>query len=326
MTGRIRLGLVGTGWITGLHLRALERLDRTELVGTVSRSTERAAAIASRWGGQPYDDVVELLQRERPDAVIVCLPPNRSPAACDVLIEHGIPFLTEKPLAAVADDAERVAARLWSGTPMAAVGYQWRALDFLPLVRERLAARPVRLVLGRWTGGLPAPRWWRHVAESGGQIVEQATHLYDLARNLVGEAEVVAAASGRWPRPSVPDADVDDVGAAIVRFGDGSVGSFINASLLESAVVELDLIADGRRTTIRMHPGEPGPSWTLTLDDGDGEQTIGTRRDPYEIQAERFLDCLASGDPGGLLSSYADALLTDRLVRAVVTESRRRDR
>jgi len=164
MTDRLRLGLVGTGWITGLHLAALARLERTELVGVVSGSIDRAAALTLRWGGSAHPEVRRMLDDERPDVVYVCLQPLRSAVVCELLVERGVPFLTEKPLAAAAADAERVGAKLRGGDLVSAVGYNWRALDFLPLVREQLGQRPARLVLGRWTGGLPAPEWWRHAA------------------------------------------------------------------------------------------------------------------------------------------------------------------
>jgi predicted dehydrogenase len=310
------LGLVGTGWITGLHLASLGRLGRSDLVAVVSGTIQRAAAIAGTWGGSPYTDVRQMLEREHPDAVYVCLPPHRAAAACELLVEREVPFLTEKPLAADEADTRRVGAALRDRSLVTAVGYNWRGLDFLPIVRDRLAERPPRLVLGRWTGRLPSPAWWRHVAESGGQIVEQATHLYDTARFLVGEADVVAASSAGSPRPDLPDADVDVVASALLHFGSGTIGTFVNASILGSDQVELDLLSDGRRTTIRMHPGPSGPRWDLTLDDGAGERRIETRRDPYDVQA--FLDAVTERDPDRVLSSYADALVTDRLVRSVV--------
>lgn len=318
MPGRLQLGLVGTGWITGLHLASLGRLGRSDLVGVVSGTIQRAAAIAGAWGGSPYTDVRQMLEREHPDAVYVCLPPHRAAAACELLVEREVPFLTEKPLAADAADSRRVGAALRDRNLVTAVGYNWRGLDFLPIVRDRLAERPPRLVLGRWTGRLPPPAWWRHVAESGGQIVEQATHLYDTARFLVGEADVVAASSAGSPRPALPDADVDVVASALLHFESGAIGTFVNASILGSDQVELDLLSDGRRTTIRMHPGPNGPGWDLTLDDGAGERRIETRRDPYDVQAEAFLDAVTERDPDRVLSSYADALVTDRLVRSVV--------
>jgi len=237
---------------------------------------------------------------------------------CALLAERDIPFLTEKPLAADAAHAHLVGAALHGRNLVTAVGYNWRGLDFLPLVRERLADRPARLVLGRWTGTLPPPAWWRHVAESGGQVVEQATHLYDAARLLVGEADVLAASSGRSARPDLPDADVDTVASALLLFDGGAIGTFVNTSILGSDQISLDLLSDGRRTTITMRPSAAGPRWTLTLDDGSRERELATTRDPYDVQAEAFLNAVEQGDPERVLSSYPDALATDRLVRSVV--------
>jgi len=89
--------------------------------------------------------------------------------------------------------------------------------------------------------------------------------------------------------------------------------------VLPSNQIELDLVSDGRRTVIRMYSRAPHPRWSLTLDDGAGEGMVETRRDPYEIQAEAFLDTVVQGDPGGVLSRYEDALQTDRLDRAIVS-------
>lgn len=316
---RLRLGLIGTGWITARHLPILARLDRTDLVGVVSGSPERAAAVAASWGGVGYADLVRMLDERAPDVAFVCLPPDRSAAACAELIRRGIPFLTEKPLGAVAADPERIGAALAGSRLVTAVGYQWRGLDFLPVLRARMTDRPAHLLIARWTGPTPGPAWWRHVAQSGGQVVEQATHLYDLARLLLGEGTVLAAASGRHPRPAFPDADVDDVATAIVRFSSGTLASFTSSCLLPSGVVEFDLVSEGRRDTIRLADRKDGPGWTLTLEDETGVSVMTPDRDPYEVQAEAFLDAVRDRDPERVLSSYADALRSDRLTRAVVT-------
>jgi myo-inositol 2-dehydrogenase / D-chiro-inositol 1-dehydrogenase len=286
----------------------------------VSNTPDRAVSTAARWGGTAHGSVEGLLDEAGPDVVYVCQPPHRAAAVLSVLIERGMPFLTEKPLAASAEDAERIGQQLEQtrSTLVAAVGYHWRGLDVLPLVRDRLAARPARLVLARWTGGTPPPPWWRHVAESGGQVVEQATHLYDLARALVGEANVVGAASARAPRADYPDLDVDDLAAAVLRFDSGAVGSFVSTSILPSSQVELDLLADGARTTIRLGSRDGRMHWTATLDDGAGETVVDVTRDPYEVQAEAFLDAVVEGAADRVLSTYADALRSDRLTRAVV--------
>ncbi|MEO5884214.1 MAG: Gfo/Idh/MocA family oxidoreductase, partial [Candidatus Limnocylindrales bacterium] len=144
---RLRLGLIGAGWITPAHLDALDRLGRTHLVGVASARLESAQRTALARGAQAYDDIERMLDDARPEVVYIAVPPSAAIAACEAVVARGIPFLTEKPLAAV-DRAgpERVAAAVAERRLVAAVGYHLRALEQLPDVRERLAEDPAILV------------------------------------------------------------------------------------------------------------------------------------------------------------------------------------
>ena len=54
----------------------------------------------------------------------------------------------------------------------------------------------IGMALGRWMGGMPGVAWWRRQEGSGGQFVEQTTHIVDLLRYCAGEVtEVYAAAA-----------------------------------------------------------------------------------------------------------------------------------
>jgi predicted dehydrogenase len=310
MPDHLRLGLIGAGGVTVQHLPMLERLGRTELVGVASRSLERAG----RFGVPAYTDSGQMLDEQRPDVVFVCVPPDAAADACGLLIARRIPFLVEKPLAADPESPTRLARAIEDVGLIVAVGYQWRGLDFLPELRARLASHPPRLVVGRWVGDTPPPPWWRRVDQSGGQVVEQATHLFDLARLLVGEASVVAATSERWDRPAYPDADVACVTSALLRFEGGAIGAFTNTCVSPEGEVELELVSDGLHAVIRLSGSWPATRWTLSVDGA----AVENMRNAYEVQAEAFLDAVESADPSRVLSSYADALKTDRLTRAVV--------
>jgi myo-inositol 2-dehydrogenase/D-chiro-inositol 1-dehydrogenase len=305
------------------HLAALDRLGRTRLVSVASAREESARATAGPYGAVAYTEPRRMLDEQRPDLVYVAVPPSAAIAVLDELVERGIPFLTEKPLAATdADGPVRIAAAVEDRGLVAAVGYHLRALDAIPEVSELLAANPARLVTARWLCETPAPAWWRRVNDGGGQVVEQATHFYDLARLLVGEATVVGAVSTR-DEPVVPEGtDVVDATAAVLRFETGAVGSFANTRRLASAVVEIELAAAGLLITIRRAGDEPG-GFAVTIDDGTDPRTIPPGRDPYEAQAARFLDAVEAGDPARVFSTYADALRTDRLTRAVVVATGR---
>lgn len=315
---RLRLGLIGAGWITPMHLAAFDRLDRTTLVGVSSARLASAVATAEPRGAAAYDNAERMLDEQRPDIVYVAVPPSAAIATCEAVIARGIPFLTEKPLAATdAEGPARVAAATVASGLVVAVGYHLRSLEQLPEVRARLAANPARLVTARWTDGTPGPAWWRREQDGGGQVIEQATHLYDLARLLVGEAEVVGAASLHERPATPPDTDVADATAAVLRFDTGAVGTFANTRRQSSHVVDIALSSDGLRTTIRRVGTEPN-GWEVEFRDGDDVVVLPPGRDPYEIQAETFLDAVVAGNPSAVASTYADAVLTDRLTRAVV--------
>ncbi len=319
MTGedRLRLGLFGAGGVTGRHLPVLGTLGRTELVGVVSRTLERASAVAAAWGGTPYADAERMLDEQKPDVALVCLPPYLTGAACELLARRGIPFLTEKPLAADAETPARVARLVEERNLVTAVGYQWRALDFLPEVRARIAERPPRLLVAHWLGGTPPPAWWHRADQGGGQVVEQATHEYDFARALLGEATVIAAAAQHYPRADEPDVDVAAVAAALLRFDSGAIGSFSNTRLLTSGLIQVVLVSDSLQITIRLR-GWPDQEWTATFEDGGPVRVLTNGTNPFVAQDAAFLDAVVASDPSLVFCSYADALKTDRLTRAVV--------
>ena len=319
----LRLVMIGAGWITPAHLAALDRLGRTRLVGIAASRESSARALAEPRGVAAYTDIDRMLDEQRPDVAYVAVPPSAAIAVLDRLVARAVPFLTEKPLAAT-DPAgpTRIAAGVAAAGMIAAVGYHLRALDALAEVRPLLRDRPAHLVAARWLSGTPAPAWWLREAVGGGQVVEQATHFYDLARHLVGEATVVGAVSTR-AEPVVPaGADVVDATAAVLRFETGAVGTFANTRRLASAVVAIEIAAPELLITIRRVGDAPG-SWAVDFDDGGRSRTIPPGRDPYEVQAAAFLDAVERGDPGAVLSSYADALETDRLTRAVVAATGR---
>lgn len=319
----LRLGLIGAGWIMPAHLEALDRLGRTRVVGVASARLESAARLADPRGAVAYDDAERMLDEQHPDVVYIAVPPSASVAACEAVVAREIPFLVEKPLAATdAEGPARVAAAIAERGLVAAVGYHLRALEQLPEVRARLAADPAILVTAHWQDGTPAPAWWLREAVGGGQVVEQATHLFDLARHLVGEADVVGAVSTRSD-PIVPEgADVVDATAAVVRFATGAVGTFANTRRQATHTVEISFTGDGPRTTIRRTGPLPG-GWEVVVEDGQSVHVTPPGRDPYERQAEGFLDAVDANDPAAVFATYQDAVRTDRLTRAVVAATGR---
>lgn len=251
MSAPVRVAMIGAGGFARRHLEVLERIGGTVAVGHHARRLEAAQAQAARFGGEAFDDLEALFARSRPDAVWISLPPGAHGPPEAVAIAAGVPLFVEKPLAADLATAEAIATDLERAGALAAVGYHWRALDTLDEVRDRLAELEVRLVRGAWHGSTPPPAWWQRRATGGGQMVEQATHVLDLARHLLGEAEVLAASAPVVARDAFPGSDVAPASAALLRFERGPVGSFTaTCALGGNAEIELSLYAEGLHVSI----------------------------------------------------------------------------
>ena len=309
----MRIGIVGTGGVALRHLGVLAQLPDVQLVGHVSHDLGRARVQAERWGGAAFADVHDLLARAQPEAVWICVAPDRHGPLEHALIDAGVPLFVEKPLAADLAPAESIAARLADARLITAVGYKFRALDTLPALRALLRETPPRLVLAAWHDALPSPSWWRHARQSGGQVVEQATHLLDLVRLLVGECTVVSAAAARWPRPDAPDADVPDVSTAALRVQtpDGPIPGVLTATCLLPGrqAIHLQLVCAGRVLTLTEQ--------SLRVEAGRDEREIRTTVDPFQVEDEAFLAAVRASDPTLVLCTYAEALQTHRLACAI---------
>lgn len=301
--------MVGTGGFASRHLGTLAALDEEiTVVGHVSRSAPRADAAASRWGGRPFTNVADLLAREAVDAAWITVIPAAHGGIEEALIDAGVPFLVEKPLAADPDTPERLARKIHAQGLVTAVGYQWRAMDTVEWVRDLLTETPPRMIRAAWHGGTPPPAWWRKEAESGGQIVEQATHLIDIVRALVGEIEVVAAAEDRRSRPAYPEMDVASATTVLIRAGpDGTPGVVTATCLLDGASEEaaVEFACDGRRIRITRAGAMVDGGGTRT------ERRLGN--DPVVEQNRAFLAAVRAGRRDGPYSTYDDALKTHRV-------------
>ncbi len=302
----MKIAMIGAGGIAGRHLRGLSQQQDIEILGHADQSIERAQEAAQRWGGRAYPSQEEMLERERPDAVWVCVPPAFHGEIEHDLVQRGMPFFVEKPLSADRETAEGIAEAVARAGLVTGVGYQFRAMDNMPELRETLAETPARMAVGNWLGETPPVPWWRRHEMSGGQIVEQATHMFDLSRFLLGEASVLCAAATRAPRAKYPDMDVTNVNSAVLQYDAGQIGSYAVTCLLDhTATVHLNLVCDGLLITFT--------GQGVTYDDGKQRRVVEVGNDPFLAEDRAFLDAVEAGDPSKVVCSYAEALLTHRL-------------
>ena len=189
--------MVGAGAVAARHVRNLLAMDGVELAAVADPALERAKELAAEAGAAAYPNHMELLAAERLDAVYICVPPFAHGAPELAVIDAGLPMFVEKPVAIDQGTAAEIAARLAGRPLLTCTGYHWRWLDIFDRAAELLADRPARLVQCSWLDKVPPPPWWLRRDGSGGQTIEQTTHVLDTARGLAGEVTEVHAFGAR---------------------------------------------------------------------------------------------------------------------------------
>ncbi|SFN00140.1 NAD-dependent epimerase/dehydratase family protein [Dokdonella immobilis] len=96
---KLRVAVVGAGYVASHHLAALKRLDFVELVGICDTNLEAAEALARRFGiGQVASDLAGLAAA-RPQVVHVLTPPASHATLAMQALDMGCGVLVEKPMA-----------------------------------------------------------------------------------------------------------------------------------------------------------------------------------------------------------------------------------
>jgi predicted dehydrogenase len=311
---RTRIGFIGAGGIAQRHLGILEQFEDVELVGFADPAFDRAVAAASRFGARAFDSHEALLDAVDPDAVYICVPPFAHGEAERAVIARGRPFFVEKPLSLDLTVAEEIAALVEAHALVTAVGYHWRYLDTVGEARSRLADTPAQLVSGYWLDQTPPPQWWWKRDGSGGQMVEQTTHIIDLARYLVGEVVQVFGMAGRIDREAFPGLDVPTVSTASLQFESGAIGTLASTCLLNwGHRVGLHMFGDG--LAIELHERD------LMVDVGAGRPVQHAQVDPVWLENRDFIDAV-QGEPDRIRCPYGEALKTHRVALAIAASAR----
>ena len=316
---RLRVACIGSGFIAGRHLSALARFPDVEIVAVADAVPERAQRMASLYGGRPYEDGMELLESEELDALWLCVPPFAHGPYEASAIDRRLPFFVEKPLGLDVATAVGLAERVRAQGLLTAVGYHWRYLEVVERAAERLRGAPPRLVTGHWLDKTPAAPWWCRRRLSGGQTLEQATHVFDVLRVLVGEVETVQAVEATTSREAFPDADIATASTTTIRFASGAIGTVSSTCLLDwRHSVGVRLMGQGLVVEISERALDDHEVRIVTQ---DGEQSERSDQDPIAREDREFIDAV-KGEVDSVRVPYAEALRTHALTVAVDRSAR----
>jgi predicted dehydrogenase len=206
---RARVGVVGTGWWTGLeHLPGLQSRGDVEVTALCGRDPGRLAGLADRFGvpGR-FSDWRELLARGRLDAVVIVTPNHLHHPIAMAALDAGVHVVCEKPLALDVRQAREMAARAEARGLQTLTFFTHRAVAAAGQVRRLVEAgflgRPLQVSAVYQSASHLKPgkaaAWRMRRAESGtGALGDIGSHVVDLVRWWLGDVTRVCA---QWQTP-----------------------------------------------------------------------------------------------------------------------------
>jgi predicted dehydrogenase/nucleoside-diphosphate-sugar epimerase len=198
----LRVGLVGAGYISEFHARAIQRVPNARIVGIADVVTSRASALAVRFNIPKVFPTMEAMMNEDVDVIHILTPPDTHAALAIAALENGCHVLVEKPLASNAEDVDRISAAAAAAQKSVCVNHSMLYDRFvskaLNAVRSGAIGVPLTFDYFRsseyppYRGG-PLPI---HYQDGGYPFLDQGVHALYLAESFLGPIENVKALYG----------------------------------------------------------------------------------------------------------------------------------
>ena len=190
MAAKLRVGVVGVGYLGQFHARIYARMANVELVGVVD--TERAVAerVAAECKCAAYTDSAALLGKV--DAVSIVVPTSLHLPVAQPFLASGVHMLMEKPLAPTYDEALKLVELAEGAGVVFQVGHLERFNAGMAALAERVQA----------------PRFIE--AHRLGTFVERATDVDVVTDLMIHDIDIVMALVQQ------PIAKVDAVGLPVL--------------------------------------------------------------------------------------------------------------
>jgi predicted dehydrogenase len=188
-------GIIGCGLIGEKRARAIEKLGAPdyELVSAGDAVFERAERLCARFGGVAASDWRDVVA-SKADAVIVAVTHDRLAEIASEAVDAGKHVLVEKPGARNASELAEVAEHAEKKGVVVTVGFNHRFHPAVQKARELVdlgELGSLMFVRGRYGHGgrLGYDKEWRFNSEisGGGELLDQGSHLIDLAGWFLGE-------------------------------------------------------------------------------------------------------------------------------------------
>ncbi len=299
--------ILGTGDVSGEHIRAYEANSQTEVRAILSRDLERAKAKAREYGLEnctAYTDLETLLQSDDIHLVSICTPHHLHVEQGIACAQAGKHVIVEKPVALDLEGLRKLDAEVKAHNVRSVVSFVLRWNPLFQVIRAMLADGVIGDVfhgevdylhgITKQYGLYP---WVSKRAYGGTALLTAGCHAVDALRWFIGKEAVEVFGYANFSRGNPLDYEYEPNSVTLVRFEDGTTGK-VATSIEYVAPYTFPIVLMGNGGTIRDNrlytkrwPGQTGWATIPTILPDSGAVT----HHPFVPQIAHFVDCVLSG-------------------------------
>ncbi len=348
---KVKVGIIGTGWIAEAHAACYKRCPDVEIVALadiVPGKAEKFAKDNGIEGARIYNSDRELIDNEKDiDAVSVCTY-NRQHAPCTIYaLENGVNVLLEKPMCVTTEEAVAICKAEKASGKVLSIGFQPRFDENMKMVKKVVESGELGQIYYIQTGGgrrkgIPTPYGTSFIEDETagiGALADIGCYSLDMVLNAVGYPKPLTVSGymsdffGKNPAtyPSHPEYaekfSVDDFGAGFIRLEGGIILDFRIAWDMHLDTPG-DTIIMGTKGSLRIPSTEcwngsiGGPLKIYHDVAGEKVETVIPEKDNdvdnFDKKIRSFIDAVKYGLPAPVPSSqiiYNQAII-DGIVRS----------
>jgi myo-inositol 2-dehydrogenase/D-chiro-inositol 1-dehydrogenase len=295
----LNVGIIGLGRMGKIRAQTAKNFGHQVAV-VLDTDNQRLAEIKEQFPAAKTCTTLEDFAVNSIDAIFICSPPCFHIAHIAFAIEHNLPFLIEKPLSVNAEGLLGLQNKIKDLGLINAVGYMNR---YRPTI-QHLKGGSFLGISSYWINKMYQVPWWGNVQESGGPLNEQATHLLDLNRYLMGEVKEVYATS------SDNSLNFATTISIALKFESGAVGNILYSCDAATKNIGLDLYTSENKINLS--------GWDFNLiEPANTVLPILSAQEVFDLEAGNFFNAVIENDRSLILSDITDAIKTQCLVDAV---------
>ena len=257
MNKNINFAIIGFGRIGTRHAQRIHENPAARLVAVCDCKSARLSEMTSLYEADPYDNYVEMLQRNDIDVVCVCTPNGLHADMSIAAANAGKHILCEKPMSIQATEGKRMIEAAQANDVHLFVVKQNRYNPPIAKVKEILNQGilgsiymlVINVYWNRENDYYDDSDWKGTKALDGGTLYTQMSHFIDLMLWFGGEVEHIKIVGTKRKHQQI---EFEDNGVILTTFTSGAIGSFNYTVCAEQQNMEGSITIIAERGTVKV--------------------------------------------------------------------------